>query len=148
MSGCLSHCKQELKCLDSMKITEQKVQPDIHFPLSAVHLFSTRHISPLSATPLLPCALHRLHPPLPPYFFVFLAPAERWSLGSHVSVSPPSCLQIPLTVVVLLQISAGRLWREQDRQTERNRLLPPQTILTSPSPPLLLSPLQIFTGRP
>lgn len=99
---------------------EQKVYPDPYSPLSAaLQLFSTSHVSPLSATspPLCP-----LSPPSTSLylFFFFLALAETWSLGSHTSVSPPSSLQnLPLWLLLpsksrLADYGESRRGRQKD----------------------------------
>lgn len=102
-----------------------------HSSISVVN----QHISHLSSV----CyTFAPLCPSFPSYtstflFFHFLASVERWSLGSHTSVSAPTSLQNPPTVVVALQISAGRLCGEWKRQKGRNRLLPPNPPHHSPT---------------
>lgn len=129
-----------------------KIQPNrkfnliLNFPL--LWLFSMSHIAPLSATPFLPCALHRLYPPLPPLFpsSSLLQRDGHWG----VTFLPPP-LQNPHTVVVVVADDGES---EIGRQKEIDFCLPPsQTLLTLTItitftiPPLLLSPLQISAGR-
>lgn len=106
--------------LNSMKI-QCSIKFNLIYMIPLLPLSFMPHISPLPALPFLPRVLHLLHPPFPPPLSRPLQRDSGW-LGSQISSS--IALKSPTVVVAAFPIAAGRLWREQNRESGRNRPLP------------------------